>query len=432
MATIALPVLDHRDPRVPVSTLREAPHRDLCTDCGVSRMADPTACGSACQFIHPRYDALETAVHGRTRDVTRGDEQWFGPYQRMLRARLEPAVPGSQWTGITTTMAAELLRRGAVDAVIATASDDDDPWRPVPALVTRAEDMSRCKGMKMGYAPLVALVEEAATRGYRRLAFVGVACQVHALRALESRFGLERLYVIGTPCSDNTHTDRFHQFLSLLSDAPETITYLEFMPDMRVELRFRNGSTRRIPFIQLPIAQLPSDFFPTTCRSCFDYTNALSDVTVGYMAGEGDQWLIVRNARGEELVSMLSDRLVVQPLRSVGNRRGPVSAFAAQLQRQNGGLPLRRTPKLLRPLVGFMMSRFGPKGLEFARTRVEMKHVEGILTLRREHPRRMKRMIPDFAWALAAQYGLVPADGERDTRTGEDHTDTPFERSRAA
>jgi coenzyme F420 hydrogenase subunit beta len=297
--------------------------------------------------------------------------------------------------------------------------------------------------MKMGYAPLVALVEEAVERGYRRLAFVGVACQVHALRALEAQFGLERLYVIGTPCSDNTHTDRFHQFLSLLSDAPETITYLEFMPDMHVELRFRNGATRRIPFIQLPISQLPSDFFPTTCRSCFDYTNVLSDITVGYMAGEGDQWLIVRNARGEEMVAMLSDRLVVQPLRSVGNRRGPVSAFTAQLQRQNGGLPLRRTPTLLRPLVGYLMSRFGPKGLEFARTRVEMKHVEGILTLRRKHPRRMKRMIPSFAWTLAAQYGILPLDGERDTtaernaqhhaqRNAADNTETLRDRSHAA
>ena len=32
-----------------------------------------------------------------------------------------------------------------------------------------------------------------------------------------------------------------------------------------------------------------------------DYTNVLADITIGYMGGLGEQWLPVRNARGEEL-----------------------------------------------------------------------------------------------------------------------------------
>ena len=35
--------------------VREAEPRHLCTDCGVSRMEDPKACGRACQFIKPDY-----------------------------------------------------------------------------------------------------------------------------------------------------------------------------------------------------------------------------------------------------------------------------------------------------------------------------------------------------------------------------------------
>lgn len=407
--TVALPILAQPFAATP---LADAPHRDLCTDCGVSRSSDPSRCGKACQFIHPRYEALETRAHGRARDAMIPDELHFGVIRAMYRARMARPVPGAQWTGITTSLAAMLLERNLVDAVIATAAHPDDRWRPVPALVTTAADMERCRGMKMGYAPLVALVEQAVALGYKRLAFVGVACQVHALRALEAEFGLERLYVIGTPCSDNTTTESFHDFLALLSDAPDTITYLEFLPDMHVEVRFENGSSRRIPFLLLPIASLPRDFFPLTCRSCFDYTNALSDVTVGYMAGSGEQWIIERNARGAEIVALLADVLVTSPLVSSGTRKGPVTAFVSQLARSQGGLPVRRTPRQLRPLVNWMMSRFGPKGLEFARTRVEMKHAEGILNLRNERPRRMRRMIPPFAWKLAAPYGLLPQRGE--------------------
>ena len=36
-----------------------APHRELCTDCGISRSSDPKRCGHACQFIKPEYEALE-------------------------------------------------------------------------------------------------------------------------------------------------------------------------------------------------------------------------------------------------------------------------------------------------------------------------------------------------------------------------------------
>ena len=91
--------------------------------------------------------------------------------------------------------------------------------------------------MRMGYAPMLALLETAPTQGYRRLAVIGISCQVYALRMLEARLGLDTLYVVGTPCSDNTTTERFHQFLTLLSDDPASITYLEFRADYHVELR---------------------------------------------------------------------------------------------------------------------------------------------------------------------------------------------------
>ncbi len=276
--------------------------RDLCTDCGISRSEDPKACGRACQFIKPDYAGLEKQVHGRARDPDRADEQHFGPFRQMLRASLTSPLPGAQWTGIVTRLAERLLETGAVDAVLTMAPDPADKWRPVPVLVTKPEGMAACRGMRMGYAPLLALLEPARKRGYRRLAVIGIPCQVHALRALERELGFERLYVIGTPCSDNTTTERFHQFLDLLADEPETITYLEFRADFQVELRFDDGSVKEIPFLKLPISKLPPDFFPLTCRTCVDYTNVLADITVGYMGGQGEQWLLVRNARGEELL----------------------------------------------------------------------------------------------------------------------------------
>jgi coenzyme F420 hydrogenase subunit beta len=219
--------------------------------------------------------------------------------------------------------------------------------------------------------------------------------------------------VIGTPCSDNTTTERFHEFLALLAEDPATISYLEFRTDYHVELRFTDGRVKAIPFLKLPLSKLPPDFFPLTCRTCVDYTNVLADITVGYMGGRGEQWLLVRNDRGEELLSLLGDELATSALTSAGKRHGAVAGFLKNVQLAAGGLPVRAMPDWVRPLVAWLMPRIGPRGLEFARARVEMKAAETVVHLRREHPRRVKNMVPAHVWDLVKPYGLAPCPDER-------------------
>jgi coenzyme F420 hydrogenase subunit beta len=291
--------------------------------------------------------------------------------------------------------------------------DDQDRWRPRPAIITNATDMVHARGMRMGYAPLLALLEPARDAGHKRIAVIGIPCQIYALRTMEAQLGFERIYVIGTPCSDNTTTESFHGFLSRLTDAPETVTYLEFRADYHVELRFTDGRQRLIPFLKLPLSDLPSDFFPTTCRTCVDYTNRLADITVGYMAGEGEQWLIVRNARGQEMLDGLAGEVTLAAPGTRGKRAGSVKGFVENTKLAAGGLPLRRMPDWMRGIMGWLMPKIGPRGLEFARARVEMKAAETVLHLRREEPAKMKNMVPEHIWNLAEPYGLTPEDGEK-------------------
>ena len=402
-------------PGLAAPPLGGAPRPGLCTDCGISRMGDGRACGRACQFIAPDYPRREARAHGRTADPAQGEERFFGVTRRMLRVRMTAPLPGAQWTGITTALAARLLETGAVTAVLTTAPDPEDRWKPLPVIVTDPAEMPRVRGMRMGFGPTLALLEPAAAAGHRRIAVVGIPCQVHALRALEAELGFERIHVIGTPCSDNTTTENFHHFLARIDPRPETISYLEFRADYRVELRYDDGRpTRTVPFLKLPLSQLPADFFPMTCKTCVDYTNRLADITVGYMGGDGDQWVITRNDRGEELLALLADRLTVKPLTDKGKRAGAVRGFMANTERAAGGLPLRAMPDWARPIVAFLQPRIGPRGLEFARARVEMKAIETVLHLRRVFPARMKNMIPAHVWRLVAPYGLTPgAEEER-------------------
>lgn len=409
-------MLDTTPPKLWAPAPDPALPRKLCTDCGLSRSKRAGQCGSACQFIKPDYDAMERRVHGRARDPNRPDEAFFGPFRTMHKAALREPKPGAQWTGLTTRLAQKLLEAGKVDAILGVGPHPDDNWRPQPVIVTDPEDVHHLRGMRMGYAPLLSLIEPAAAQGFTRLAVIGIPCQVYALRSIEAQLGLDALFVIGTPCSDNTTTENFHEFLSRLSDTPERITYLEFRADYHVELRFDDGTQRDIPFLKLPLSDLPADFFPMTCRTCVDYTNSLADITVGYMGGEGAQWVIARNHRGEDLLAALGNEVLLETPGSSGKRTGSVKGFARNTARAAGGLPLRKMPDWARGVVGWLMPRIGPKGLEFARARVEMKAVETILHLRRAHPKRMRYMIPDHVWKLAAPYDLRPEPGE----TGKD------------
>ena len=395
-----------------MESIEIVPFRDLCTDCGVSRTTQPKRCATACQFIQPNYPQFEIATHGRTREMGNSDEVFFGTYLQMYRASLKKPLQGAQWTGIITRLCELLLERGMVDAIITMSSDPEDQWRPQPVIITQAQDMQKCRGMKMGYAPIIQYLEQAKELGYRRVAMVGIPCQVYAARALEQELGFEKLFIIGSPCSDNTTTENFHHFLGLLSKKPEDITYLEFKANYHVELRFSDGRVQEIPFLKLPLADLPNDFFPTTCKTCVDYVNSLSDITIGYMAGSGQQWLIIRNERGQEMAQLLEPEMHLEALQSAGNRLGPVKGFMKNVELAAGGLPLQRMPNFLRSIFAWVMPRFGPRGLEFAKARIEMKAIESVIHLRNTAPHKIKNMVPDYLWSLAKKYDLEPQGNE--------------------
>ena len=335
----------------------------------------------------------------------------------MLRATLAPPLAGAQWSGIATRLGERLLETGTVDAILTVAPDAADRWKPVPVLVTQAADMAQVRGMRMGYAPLLALLEPARERGYRRIGVIGIPCQVYALRALEAELGFERIYVIGTPCSDNTTTARFHEFLALLTPEPDTVTYLEFRADFMVELRFADGRKARDPVPAIAHLAVALRFFSADVphmRRLHQRTRRHHRRLHGWhrrTMAAGAQ----RTRRGAARVCS-GMNCACRPSQAVAIAGVTCRASSPTPERAAGGLPLRRMPAFLRPLVSWLMPRIGPKGLEFARARVEMKAVETVLHLRRQAPRRLKSMVPAHVWDLVRPYGLHPQPDERAAR----------------
>ncbi len=371
----------------------------LCSDCGLCDSTFKPAMQHACMFVENRSADIEQRLHGRRRH--HDDELRFGIHQTQFAARLRHPNPKAQWTGIVTALAARLLEQGRVDAVIATGAAPGTRFQALPVLARTPAEVLATAGNKPCLSPNLRLLDDVREQGIRRLAFIGTSCQVHALRSIEPELGLEQLIVIGIPCSDNVTYPDLTYFLSQVSRSPATIAHHEFMQDFRFWMRHDDGHVERVNYVDFPMDKLHG-IFPSACLSCFDYPNAHSDLTVGYMGAElGWQWLLARTATGAELVELLGPDLEFGTLTSGGDRTRGMPRFMERLTHPPGA---KRPPYPIRKLVAWLQRNKGPRGLEFARAVIEMKLLRNLNHVRSKFPQYEARIVPDYVYEALAPY----------------------------
>jgi len=161
----------------------------------------------------------------------------------------------------------------------------------------------------------------------------------------------------------------------------------------------------RSPYFCLPGNVADSSIAPS-CRACFDYTNALADVTVGYMGAplegaggplgigggqrmdEAYQTLTVRNHRGEKLV----DAAVAAGRIGVGNEATGSGSHE----------------KISAATVGSdatVMTGVGPKGIGFARYSVDYHILRNYLHVLNEWgEERAGVALPEYARDIVQKY----------------------------
>nr|XP_015636786.1 7-hydroxymethyl chlorophyll a reductase, chloroplastic-like isoform X4 [Oryza sativa Japonica Group] len=380
------------------------PAKDHCSQCGLCDTYYIAHVKNACAFLGDgmsRVEDLEPLVHGRGRKQDM-DEMYFGVYEQLLYARKMKPVEGAQWTGIVTTIAVEMLKANMVDAVVCVQSDPDDRLAPMPVLARTPDEVIAAKGVKPTLSPnlnTLALVEAA---GVKRLLFCGVGCQVQALRSVEKYLGLEKLYVLGTNCVDNGTREGLDKFLKAASSEPETVLHYEFMQDYKV------------PYFCLPAKDLV-DVIAPSCYSCFDYTNGLADLVVGYMGvpkypgvsmTQHPQYITVRNDRGREMLSLVEGLLESTPTVSSGVRQPfVIETVKADDEAKQGRGPSQPAPTFVGNVIAFLLNLIGPKGLEFARYSLDYHTIRNYLHVNRAWGKqRAEQHIPSYAKKIVEAY----------------------------
>ncbi|MEO0828092.1 MAG: Coenzyme F420 hydrogenase/dehydrogenase, beta subunit C-terminal domain [Cyanobacteria bacterium J06635_15] len=376
------------------------PAKALCSECGLCDTYYIHYVKDACAFLNQQVAQLETQTHGRSRNLDDPEDWYFGVRQTMVAARKQDPIEGAQWTGIVSTIAIEMLTRGVVEGVVCVQNTKADRFQPQPIIARTPEDILAARVNKPTLSPNLSVLEQIEQCGLKRLLVIGVGCQIQALRAVEQQLGLEKLYVLGTPCVDNVTRAGLQKFLETTSRSPETVVHYEFMQDFRVHFKHADGSTETVPFFGLKTNQL-KDVFAPSCMSCFDYVNSLADLVVGYMGAPfGWQWLVVRNDRGQDMLDLVMDQLDTQPVDSSGNRQ---QAVQQSIPAYDKGVTL---PMWAAKLMGVVIEKIGPKGLEYARFSIDSHFTRNYLYVKRNYPEKLEEHVPDYAKRIVEQYKL--------------------------
>jgi coenzyme F420 hydrogenase subunit beta len=318
----------------------------------------------------------------------------------MMAARKKEPIEGAQWTGIVSAIACEMLNQGKVEGVVCVQNSPDDRFQPEPIIARTPEEVLAARVNKPTLSPNLSILEEVEQSGFKRLLVIGVGCQIQALRAVQDKIGLEKLYVLGTPCVDNVTREGLQKFLETTSKSPETVVSYEFMQDFRVHFKHEDGSIEKVPFFGLNTKEL-KDVFAPSCMSCFDYVNSLADLVVGYMGAPFSyQWIVVRNDTGQEMLDLVQDQLETQPVTSQGDRK---NAVQKSIPAYDKGVTL---PMWAARLMGVVIEKIGPKGLEYARFSIDSHFTRNYLYVKRNYPEKLEDHVPEFAKRIVEQYEL--------------------------
>jgi coenzyme F420-reducing hydrogenase beta subunit len=384
------------------------PAKEFCSKCGLCETSFVSNVKEACAFLGhgmARMDTMEELVHGRKRvsDMVWSsssskpiqDEARFGVLYEPIRLVKGNQIANAQWTGVVTGIAVSMLESGQVDAVVCIANKDNDSnanngWAsPEPILARTTTDVLRGRGVKPALAPSLRVLDEIQNdSSIRRLLFCGVGCAVQAFRAIQSELtNLEEVYVLGTNCADNSPTtDAARNFIRNgvgLDDSK--VQGYEFMQDFKVHVKMDDSYVTK-PYFTLP-GTIADKSIAQSCRACFDYTNGLADVVVGYMGAplednsrmdESYQTLTVRNERGAKMVQTAfeASRLVLgDDATGKGSHEKLASATVASdalvAAMVDKPVPEAGMPGWLGEFMAYGMQRFGPKGINFARYSID-------------------------------------------------------------
>jgi coenzyme F420 hydrogenase subunit beta len=206
------------------------------------------------------------------------------------------------------------LATNILDGAVVSSIQPTVPWLPRPILARSSEEVVEAAGSRYCYSAGITILSDVAKEGLKQVAFVGLPCQVLALRKMQS-IGLKIVgrikLIIGLFCSESfTYEGLVQKKISEEMGVDlNDITKMNIKGVMQI--RLKNGQMREIPLKEL------HQYAEPFCRSCGDFSSELADISLGGVGLENETFIIPRTEVGrtflEEAVKMGAIDLVHPP-----------------------------------------------------------------------------------------------------------------------
>jgi coenzyme F420 hydrogenase subunit beta len=100
------------------------------------------------------------------------------------------------------------------------------------------------------------------------------------------------------------------------------------------------------------------------------------------------------------MLELIKDQLDVQAVSSEGDRK---NAVQQSIPAYDKAVTL---PMWAAKLMGVVIEKIGPKGLEYARFSIDSHFTRNYLYVKRNYPEKLGAHVPEFAKKIVAQYKL--------------------------
>lgn len=249
---------------------------------------------------------------------------------RSMKAGKSRTLKGQDGAAVSQILKS-LLEQGEIDCAIGVVKNDR--WSTKIAVFTSPEDVVKAAGTKYTYQPVVATmrdihrayIDSAETplishdgymrdeeRGYidpiknvlkkyKKVALVGVPCQVHAAHLFRENFEKIEL-IIGLICMESFSDE------IMFSEVIPKVMGVDIRDAMK--MNFHKGKfivTTTKETKEVPIKDVAS-MARKGCHYCQDYTSYFADISVGSV-GSDDGWstILIRTERGEKYLNKVTD-----------------------------------------------------------------------------------------------------------------------------
>jgi coenzyme F420 hydrogenase subunit beta len=292
--------------------------RDLCSGCGACAAVCPedvigagefprligecTNCGyclAQCPRAFFSKGEVAEALYGEVSDDPLGSH-----IEKFGAKTTDPGIAASaQDGGVVTALLSYALERGIIDGAVVCGVSEEEPWNPVPRFVTKPEELEGTSGTRYSNCPNLSALKEAKEKDLKKVAVVGLPCQIEGLRKIQ-HYPIEEVdlkdrvsLAIAVFCKAN------FLYGGLMKELVEEKYGVDLQEMRKIDIKGKHvivATTQGETKIPLEEAH---PHRRAGCEVCTDFTGKLADLSVGSVGTPaGYSTVLVRSKAGKQIL----------------------------------------------------------------------------------------------------------------------------------